>query len=244
MLEVKNIETAYDQVKVLKGVSMSVKKGEVVTLIGNNGAGKTTLINAISGIVRTQAGTIDFEGKQITKVAPHKITRMGIVQVPEGRPIFGNYTVLQNLKMGSYPVYRKISKDELKNDFEFVYSLFPEVKERLDQKAGSLSGGQQQMLAIGMALMSHPILLLLDEPSLGLAPILVDRIFETLEVLKKKGLTILLVEQNANLALSFADRGYVLDLGKVVMEGECKELKGSQQVREAYLGLAGKKADT
>ena len=244
MLEVKNIETAYDQVKVLKGVSMSVKKGEVVTLIGNNGAGKTTLINAISGIIRSQAGTIDFEGKNITKVAPHKITRMGIVQVPEGRPIFGNYTVLQNLKMGSYPVYRKISKGELQNDFEFVYSLFPEVKERLDQKAGSLSGGQQQMLAIGMALMSHPILLLLDEPSLGLAPILVDRIFETLEVLKKKGLTILLVEQNANLALSFADRGYVLDLGKVVMEGECKELKGSQQVREAYLGLAGKKADT
>ena len=193
MLEVKNIETAYDQVRVLKGVSMSVKKGEVVTLIGNNGAGKTTLINAISGILKPRAGSIEFEGKEIAKVAPHKITRMGIVQVPEGRPIFGNYTVLQNLRMGSYPVYRKISKDELKNDFEFVYGLFPEVKDRLDQKAGSLSGGQQQMLAIGMALMSHPILLLLDEPSLGLAPILVDRIFETLEVLKQKGLTILLV---------------------------------------------------
>lgn len=240
MLEVKNIETAYDQVRVLKGVSMSVKKGEVVTLIGNNGAGKTTLINAISGIVKPKAGSIEFEGKEISKVAPHKITRMGIVQVPEGRPIFGNYTVLQNLRMGSYPVYRKISKDELNNDFEFVYGLFPEVKDRLDQKAGSLSGGQQQMLAIGMALMSHPILLLLDEPSLGLAPILVDRIFETLEVLKQKGLTILLVEQNANLALSFADRGYVLDLGRVVMQGDCKVLKGSKEVREAYLGLVGK----
>lgn len=242
MLEVRNIETAYDQVKVLKGVSLSVRKGEVVTLIGNNGAGKTTLINAISGLVKPKAGTIEFEGRAIAKMGPHRITRMGIVQVPEGRPIFGNYTVLQNLKMGSYPVYRKISKEELKNDFEFVYSLFPEVRERLDQKAGSLSGGQQQMLAIGMALMSHPTLLLLDEPSLGLAPILVDRIFETLEVLKKKGLTILLVEQNANLALSFGDRGYVLDLGKVVMEGECGELKGSERVREAYLGMAGKKS--
>lgn len=242
MLEVRNIETAYDQVKVLKGVSLSVRKGEVVTLIGNNGAGKTTLINAISGLVKPKAGTIEFGGKAIVKMGPHRITRMGIVQVPEGRPIFGNYTVLQNLKMGSYPVYRKISKEELKNDFEFVYSLFPEVRDRLDQKAGSLSGGQQQMLAIGMALMSHPTLLLLDEPSLGLAPILVDRIFETLEVLKKKGLTILLVEQNANLALSFGDRGYVLDLGKVVMEGECGELKGSERVREAYLGMAGKKS--
>jgi branched-chain amino acid transport system ATP-binding protein len=221
---------------------LSVKKGEVVTLIGNNGAGKTTLINAISGLVKPRAGTIEFEGKAITKMGPHKITRLGIVQVPEGRPIFGNYTVLQNLKMGSYPVYRKISKEELKGDFDFVYSLFPEVRDRLDQKAGSLSGGQQQMLAIGMALMSHPTLLLLDEPSLGLAPILVDRIFETLEVLKKKGLTILLVEQNANLALSFGDRGYVLDLGRVVMEGECAELKGSERVREAYLGMAGKKS--
>lgn len=242
MLEVRNIETAYDQVKVLKGVSLSVKKGEVVTLIGNNGAGKTTLINAISGLVKPRAGTIEFEGKAITKMGPHRITRLGIVQVPEGRPIFGNYTVLQNLKMGSYPVYRKISKEELKSDFDFVYSLFPEVRDRLDQKAGSLSGGQQQMLAIGMALMSHPTLLLLDEPSLGLAPILVDRIFETLEVLKKKGLTILLVEQNANLALSFGDRGYVLDLGRVVMEGDCGELKGSERVREAYLGMAGKKS--
>jgi len=242
MLEDRNIETAYDQVKVLKGVSLSVRKGEVVTLIGNNGAGKTTLINAISGLVRPRAGTIEFEGNAITKMGPHRITRLGIVQVPEGRPIFGNYTVLQNLKMGSYPVYRKISKDELNGDFEFVYSLFPEVKDRLDQKAGSLSGGQQQMLAIGMALMSHPKLLLLDEPSLGLAPILVDRIFETLEVLKKQGLTILLVEQNANLALSFGDRGYVLALGKVVMEGKCGELKGSERVREAYLGMAGKKS--
>jgi branched-chain amino acid transport system ATP-binding protein len=237
MLEIQDIETAYDQVKVLKGVSLQVHKGEVVTLIGNNGAGKTTLINTISGIVKPLKGHILFEGKDITKSPPNKIAVMGIIQVPEGRPIFVNYTVLQNLKMGSYPVYRGLSKEERQRDFDFVFGLFPEVKERLDQRAGSLSGGQQQMLAIGMALMSHPRMLLLDEPSLGLAPILVDRIFETLDVLKKKGLTIMLVEQNANLALSFADRGYVIDLGRVVLEGSSKELRESEQVREFYLGV-------
>jgi branched-chain amino acid transport system ATP-binding protein len=237
MLEVSNIETAYDQVKVLKEVSLEVKKGEVVTLIGSNGAGKTTLINTISGIVKPLKGEIIFEGQKITKVSPDKITNRGICQVPEGRPVFVNYSVQQNLKMGSYPVYRRLSKEEQQKDFDFVFNLFPELKQRLRQRANSLSGGQQQMLAIGMALMSHPQLLLLDEPSLGLAPLLVDKIFETLGILKSQGLTILLVEQNANLALSFGNRGYVLDLGKVVLSGSCQELRESERVKEYYLGM-------
>ena len=237
MLEINDIETAYDRVKVLKGVSLHVRKGDVVTLIGSNGAGKTTLINTISGIVRPLQGKILFEGRNIAKAPPNKIATAGVIQVPEGRPIFVNYTVHQNLKMGSYPVFRKISKEEQQADFDFVFHLFPEIQTRLTQRAGSLSGGQQQMLAIGMALMSRPRLLLLDEPSLGLAPILVDRIFETLRILKQRGLTILLVEQNAHLALSFADRGYVMELGRVVLEGACSELRQSGQVKKYYLGM-------
>jgi branched-chain amino acid transport system ATP-binding protein len=237
MLDIKDVETAYDRVKVLKGVSLQVSKGEVVTLIGSNGAGKTTLINAVSGLVKPLKGEILFEGTNIAKAPPNKIATAGVIQVPEGRAVFVNYTVHQNLKMGSYPVYRKLSKEERQADFDFVVKLFPEIKSRLAQRAGSLSGGQQQMLAIGMALMSRPRLLLLDEPSLGLAPILVDRIFETLRILKQKGLTILLVEQNANLALAFADRGYVMELGRVVLDGPCSELRQSGQVRKFYLGM-------
>ncbi len=242
MLEIRGVETAYDRVRVLKGVSLTVHKGEVVTLIGSNGAGKTTLINTISGIVKPLKGEILFEGTPIGKAPPNRIATMGVIQVPEGRPIFVNYSVYRNLQMGSYPVYRKLSKAERQADFDFVFQLFPEIKGRLTQSAGSMSGGQQQMLAIGIALMGRPRLLLLDEPSLGLAPILVDRIFDTLNVLKKKGLTILLVEQNANLALSFADRGYVLELGRVVLEGPCTELRRSGQVRKFYLGMAGSAA--
>lgn len=238
MLEINNIETAYDQIKILKQISLDVKRGEAVTLIGSNGAGKTTLINTVSGLLRPLKGEIFFEGEEITKKAPNRITKMGVSQVPEGRPIFSNFNVLQNLKMGSYPVYRKISKEERQKDYDFVFSLFPELTGRINQKARSLSGGQQQMLAIGLALMSRPRLLLLDEPSLGLAPILVDRIFEILKTLKTKGLTLLLVEQNANLALSFADRGYVLEVGKVVLSGPCKELLASARVQEYYLGIA------
>lgn len=238
MLEVHDIETAYDQVKVLKGVSMNVNQGEAITLIGSNGAGKTTLINTISGILKPLKGKIIFEGKTVTGMSPDRITNRGICQVPEGRLIFKNFTVLQNLKMGSYPIYRKISKKEREKDFEFVYELFPELKKRLNEKAGKLSGGQQQMLSVGIAMMSRPKLLLLDEPSLGLAPLFVEHLFETLEKLKKTGLTILLVEQNANLALSFADRGYVLELGNVVLSAPCKELLASQRVQEYYLGMA------
>ncbi len=238
MLEINKIETAYDQIKILKQISLDVHKGEAVTLIGSNGAGKTTLINTVSGLLRPLKGEILFEGEKITRKAPNRITQMGVSQVPEGRPIFANFNVLQNLKMGSYPVYRKLSKEDRQKDYDFVFSLFPELTGRVNQKARSLSGGQQQMLAIGLALMGRPRLLLLDEPSLGLAPILVDRIFETMRTLKTKGLTLLLVEQNANLALSFADRGYVLEVGKVVLSGPCKDLLTSERVQEYYLGIA------
>jgi len=244
VLETEGIETAYGQVKVLKGVSLRLDKGEAVTLIGSNGAGKTTLINTISGIIKPLKGRIIFEGQDITKTRPDQITRMGICQVPEGRMVFGNFTVLQNLKMGSYPIYRKISKQEREKDFEFVYDLFPELKKRPNEKAGRLSGGQQQMLSIGIAMMSRPKILLLDEPSLGLAPLFVEHLFETLEKLKEIGLTMLLVEQNANLALSFADRGYVLELGGVVLSGPCKELLDSERVQEYYLGMTKERRET
>jgi len=237
MLETEGVETTYGQVKVLKGVSLRLDKGEAVTLIGSNGAGKTTLINTISGIIKPLKGRILFEGQDITKTRPDRITRMGVCQVPEGRMVFGNFTVLQNLKMGSYPVYRKIPKKEREKDFEFVFNLFPELRGRQGDKAGRLSGGQQQMLAIGVALMSRPKVMLLDEPSLGLAPMFVDHLFETLKILKGMGLTILLVEQNANLALAFADRGYVLELGKMVLSDSCKALRDSVRVQEYYLGM-------
>jgi len=237
MLETEGIETAYGQVKVLKGVSLRLDKGEAVTLIGSNGAGKTTLINTISGIIKPLKGRIVFEGQEITRTRPDQISRMGICQVPEGRMVFGNFTVLQNLKMGSYPVYGKISKKEREKDFEFVYNLFPELRARQDDKAGRLSGGQQQMLAIGVALMGRPKALLLDEPSLGLAPLFVNHLFKTLNILKAIGMTILLVEQNANLALGFAERGYVLELGRVVLSDSCKALLDSVRVQEYYLGM-------
>jgi branched-chain amino acid transport system ATP-binding protein len=237
VLETEGIETAYGQVKVLKGVSLRLDKGEAVTLIGSNGAGKTTLINTISGIIKPLKGKIVFEGQDITRTRPDQITRRGICQVPEGRMVFGNFTVLQNLKMGSYPIYRKIPKKEREKDFEFVFDLFPELRGRLGDKAGRLSGGQQQMLAIGVALMSRPKALLLDEPSLGLAPLFVNHLFDTLKTLKGMGLTLLLVEQNANLALAFADRGYVLEVGKMVLSDSCKALRESARVQEYYLGM-------
>ena len=245
MLETEGIETAYGQVKVLKEVSLRLDKGEAVTLIGSNGAGKTTLINTISGIIKPLRGRIIFEGREITRIRPERITRMGICQVPEGRMVFSNFTVLQNLNMGGYPIYRKISKKEREKDFEFVYNLFPELRGRQNNKAGRLSGGQQQMLAIGVALMGRPRVLLLDEPSLGLAPLFANHLFQTLNILKGIGMTMLLVEQNANLALAFADRGYVLELGKVVLSDSCRALRDSARVQEYYLGMVkeGKRGD-
>ena len=233
LLKIESLNVYYGAIHALKGISFYIKKGEIVTLIGANGAGKSTTINSISGLLKPKKGTIDFEGKRIDKIVPHKIVEMGISQAPEGRKIFPNLSTLENLELGAY--CRK-DKEGIRKDLELAFTLFPRLKERMKQNAGTLSGGEQQMLSIGRALMSHPKLLLLDEPSLGLAPILVKSIFNTIVEINQQGTTILLVEQNAHMALRIAHRGYVLETGRIVLEDTASNLLNNQQVKEAYLG--------
>ncbi|MDD5363558.1 MAG: ABC transporter ATP-binding protein [Ignavibacteria bacterium] len=234
MLAIENLIVNYGAIKAIKGINVNVKEGTIVTLIGANGAGKSTILRSISSLMKPVSGSIKFLGKEISGMPAHKIVEMGISQAPEGRLIFSNLTVQENLEMGAYT--RK-DKDNIKYDLEFIFSLFPRLKERLKQPGGTLSGGEQQMLAISRSLMSKPKLLLLDEPSLGIAPILVKQIFEKIVALNKAtGVTILLVEQNANIALSISDYGYVLETGTIKLEGEAKMLAENPEVRKAYLG--------
>ena len=233
MLEVKDLNVYYGMIQAIKGISFEVNQGEVIALIGANGAGKTTTLHAVTGLTPVKSGHIFFEGKDITKVPAHKIVSMGMAHVPEGRRVFAQLSVYQNLKMGAYT--RK-DKDEIRQTLDMVYEHFPRLEERKNQMAGTLSGGEQQMLAIGRALMSNPRLLLLDEPSLGLAPIIIQQIFDTIEQLREQGMTIFLVEQNANQALKLADRGYVLENGHVVLEDTGDALLANEAVRSAYLG--------
>jgi branched-chain amino acid transport system ATP-binding protein len=234
MLEVKDLEVAYGSITALHGISLKVEKGKIVTLIGSNGAGKSTTLRAISGVRRVRKGKIFFEGREITNRPPHRIVGQGLTQVPEGRMIFPNLTVLENLKMGAF---RQKDKQEFRKDSEYVFQIFPRLKEREKQVGGTLSGGEQQMLAIGRALMSKPRYLMLDEPSLGIAPILVKTIFSKIsEINQELGITILLVEQNANLALEISDYGYVLETGRIILQDESAKLRANSLVREAYLG--------
>jgi branched-chain amino acid transport system ATP-binding protein len=233
MLTLDKVSVSYGAIEALDNVSMHIEQGEVVTLIGANGAGKTTTLRTITGLLEPSEGTITYEGKSIGGVATHKLVSRGIAMSPEGRGVFANLTVLENLKMGAYI---KNNKKEIQEDIEQAFTMFPRLKEREWQKAGTLSGGEQQMLAMGRALMSRPRLLLLDEPSLGLAPLVVHTIFEAIEDIRGKGTTILLVEQNANAALHHSDRAYVLETGRIVMEGNSKELANDPRIKEAYLG--------
>lgn len=232
MLKVQDLSVHYGMIQAVHNVSFEVKQGEIVSLIGANGAGKTTILRTISGLVRPSNGHIIFEGKNIEKAAPQKIVADGLSQVPEGRHVFSGLTVQENLDMGAF-----LRKDStLKEDFEQIFAKFPILKERLNQDAATLSGGEQQMLAMGRALMSKPKLLLLDEPSMGLAPIFIKEIFSIIQEIQAQGTTVLLIEQNAKMALSIANRGYVLETGKIVLEGTGKELLASEAVRKAYLG--------
>ncbi|AEA33028.1 ABC transporter ATP-binding protein [Hippea maritima] len=231
ILVVENLVVSYGSIEAVKGISFEVDKGELVTILGANGAGKTTTLRTISGLLKAKSGSIRYKGLELTSMPAHKIVGLGISQSPEGRRVFGTLTVEENIKLGAY-TKAKINTSTL----EWIYELFPRLKERKNQLAGTLSGGEQQMLAIGRALMSEPEVLLLDEPSLGLAPVLVKAIFETIKQIKEEGTTILLVEQNAKAALKLADRGYVLEVGKIVMEGTSEELMNSPKIQEAYLG--------
>ena len=232
MLTVDNINVYYGAIHAIQGVSLQVNEGEIVTLIGANGAGKTTVLNTVSGLLRSKTGSVTFMGENIGSLAPHKIVSRGLAHVPEGRRVFLQMTVQENLEMGAYTQ----PASTIPGNLEKVYELFPRMKERRTQVAGTLSGGEQQMLAMGRALMSHPKLLMLDEPSMGLAPILVEQIFDIIKELHKDGTTILLVEQNARAALHIADRGYVLETGKIVTSGTGKELLDSPAIKKAYLG--------
>jgi branched-chain amino acid transport system ATP-binding protein len=233
LLEIENVHTYYGQIHALKGVSLTVDRGEIVTLIGANGAGKSTLLKTTSGLLRPRLGFVRLDGEDLTQYAPHKIVAKGVVQIPEGRRVFGRLTVAENLEMGAFAVSdRKLSKKNL----ERVFSLFPRLKERYKQLAGTFSGGEQQMLAMGRALMANPLVLLMDEPSMGLAPRLVDGIFDTIRQLHADGTTILLVEQNARMALQVACRGYVLQSGAVVLSDTAEKLHLDEMVRKAYLG--------
>jgi branched-chain amino acid transport system ATP-binding protein len=234
MLQIQELEVAYGSIVALHRISLFVEAGKIITLVGSNGAGKSTTLRAISGLIRVRRGKVIFEGVDITNRAPHRMVAMGITQVPEGRMIFANLTVLENLQMGAYR--RKMTAD-LKSDYENVYAIFPRLKEREKQVAGTLSGGEQQMLAIARALMSKPRFLMLDEPSLGIAPILVKTIFSKIvEINQQFGITILLVEQNANMALEISDYGYVLETGRIILEDESPKLRANSLVKEAYLG--------
>ncbi|HOS29209.1 MAG TPA: ABC transporter ATP-binding protein [Treponemataceae bacterium] len=233
MLSVKDLKVHYGAIQALRGISFNVNEGEIVTLIGSNGAGKTTTLHAVSNIIAKTSGTIIFEGEDITRNPPDAIVKTGLVQVPEGRRVFANLTVKENLEMGAFT--RRDNK-EIKRDMEKVYSLFPRLKERMRQLSGTLSGGEQQMLAMGRALMSKPRLLLLDEPSMGLAPILVEEIFSIIKTINENGTTILLVEQNAYKALAIADSAYILETGSVAKEGRAEDLILDEDVKKAYLG--------
>lgn len=233
LLEVENIHSYYGNIHALRGVSLTVEEGEVVTLIGSNGAGKTTTLRSIHGILAPKEGRILFKGEEIQGRPAHDMIKLGIAQSPEGRKIFSRMSVLENLEMGAY---HRSDRSEIQQDMSRVYGLFPRLKERTKQEAGTMSGGEQQMLAIGRALMSRPRLLLLDEPSMGLAPVLVERIFQTIREINQQGTTILLVEQNANVALEIATRGYVLETGAVVNAASSEKLRQDPKVREAYLG--------
>ena len=233
VLKVDKINVYYGSIHAIKGISFEVYDGEIVTLIGANGAGKSTTLNTISGLLHPSTGGVSFLGESLAKIQPHKVVERGLAQVPEGRRVFAQMTVQENLEMGAFT---QNSQANISDDLEKVYSLFPRLKERMKQTAGTLSGGEQQMLAMGRALMSRPKLLMLDEPSMGLAPILVEQIFDIIADLHKTGATILLVEQNAQMALSIASRGYVMETGKIVTTGTGKELLASEAVRKAYLG--------
>jgi branched-chain amino acid transport system ATP-binding protein len=233
ILELENVHTYYGSIHALKGISIVVLDGEIVTLIGANGAGKSTTLRSINGLNRPREGRITFEGREITSTPAHEIVKRGIAQSPEGRRLFPRMSVLENLEMGAF---QRSDRSGLREDMDRVFSLFPRLAERKTQKAGTMSGGEQQMLAIGRALMAHPKLLLLDEPSMGLAPIFVERIFETIVEVNKQGTSILLVEQNALMALDTADRGYVLETGSIALADEAKALRENEQVRKTYLG--------
>ena len=233
MLEVKNLEVYYGVIQAIKGISFEVNEGEVIALIGANGAGKTTTLQPITGMLQPKAGEIIFEGKDISKIPGHKIVSMGMAHVPEGRRVFANMTVLQNLKMGAFT---RSDKNEIDATIEKVYKRFPRLKERQNQTAGTLSGGEQQMLAMGRALMSQPKIILMDEPSMGLSPIFVNEIFDIIKEVSESGTTVLLVEQNAKKALSIADRAYVLETGRITLEGKASDLLHDESVQKAYLG--------
>jgi branched-chain amino acid transport system ATP-binding protein len=233
LLEIEDMHSYYGHIHALQGISLAVEEGEVVTLIGSNGAGKTTTLRSIHGILPPREGRIVFDGEEIQGTPAHELIGKGIAQSPEGRKIFRRMTVLENLEMGAY---HRSDHSEVQQDMDRVFALFPRLKERTKQEAGTMSGGEQQMLAIGRALMSRPRLLLLDEPSMGLAPVLVERIFETIREINEQGTTILLVEQNANVALEIATRGYVLETGKIVNSASAEMLREDPAVREAYLG--------
>ena len=233
MLEVKDLEVYYGVIQAIKGISFHVDEGEVITLIGANGAGKTTTLQTITGMLNAKAGSILFEGEELTKIPGHKIVSMGMAHVPEGRRVFAQLSVLENLKLGAYT--RK-DKDEIEESLQRVYKSFPRLEERKNQLAGTLSGGEQQMLAMGRALMSKPRIILMDEPSMGLSPIFVEEIFNIIKEVSASGTTVLLVEQNAKKALSIADRAYVLETGKVVLEGKASDLMEDESIKKAYLG--------
>ncbi|MDY6268055.1 MAG: ABC transporter ATP-binding protein [Selenomonadaceae bacterium] len=233
MLNISDINVYYGAIHAIKGISLVVNQGEIVTLIGANGAGKSTTLRTISGLLKPKTGSITFQGEDIAGTPAHKIVSLGISQVPEGRRIFAEMTVMENLDLGAF--IRK-DKDGIAADKKHVFELFPRLEERQDQVAGTLSGGEQQMLAMGRALMSRPKLLLLDEPSMGLAPLLIKEIFSIIEDINKSGTTVLLVEQNANMALSIANRAYVLETGRITLSGDAKKLAASEDVRKAYLG--------
>jgi branched-chain amino acid transport system ATP-binding protein len=234
LLEVNDIHTYYGNIHALKGISLTVDKGEIVTLIGANGAGKTTTLRSISGLLKPRQGTITLDGEDLAPYKAHEVVYKGVAMVPEGRGVFARLTVAENLDMGAFS--RK-DKDGVAEDLERIFNLFPRMKERRSQVAGTLSGGEQQMLATGRALMARPSLLLMDEPSMGLAPVLVESIFETIEEINKEGVTILLVEQNAQMALSVANRGYVLQTGEIVLQDTAEHLRENEMVQKAYLGI-------
>ena len=234
MLELIDVHTYYGNIHALKGISLTVNDGEIVTLIGSNGAGKSTTLRTIQGLIRPRSGTIILDGEELEKLAAHQVAERGVAQSPEGRMIFPRMTVVENLEMGTYA--RK-DKSSMSVDMEKVFNLFPRLKERIHQKAGTLSGGEQQMLAMGRALMAKPKILLLDEPSMGLSPLLVELIFETIVEINKEGTTVLLVEQNALMALSIARRGYVLQTGEIILSDSAENLKNNEMVQKSYLGV-------
>ncbi len=238
MLEVEGLDVSYGSIQALTGASLAVSPGEIVVLVGANGAGKSTLLKAISGLIPSSAGSISLDGEDITSADPANIVRAGIAHVPESRQIFGDMTVHENLLLGAYHRYREAGKKKIDEDLQWVYSLFPRLEERTSQLAETMSGGEQQMLAVGRGMMSKPKLMLFDEPSLGLAPLIAADVFDTISRLRDEGLTVLLVEQNARAALRLSDRGYVLETGEIVLEGSSEDLLKDPRVQEAYLGGA------